>query len=126
MRAIALRTAAVAVVAAGAVTATTAVASAAPRDVQHVTSTSQVGKSTSASVKKFSGGTVTITVDATGNSGAKHTAVLTVNGVKAASESYTDKGGAKTWTLKNVKSGTLKLTAPASKGQVTKITLSAK
>jgi hypothetical protein len=128
MRATTLRTAAVAIVAAGAMTAATAAASAqtAPRAAHSVTSTSRPGKSTSVSIPRFAGGTVTITVDATGTSGAKRTAVLTVNGVKAASESYSDKGRAKSWTLRKVRPGTLKLTAPASKGQITKITLAAK
>jgi uncharacterized protein with FMN-binding domain len=78
------------------------------------------------SIRSFKGGTVSVTVDASGSSTAKHTWTLTASGRKAASESYKDAGGAKTWTFKNMHAGSLKVTAPASKGQITKVTLTTK
>ncbi|MFE2432844.1 hypothetical protein ACFXJ5_39830 [Streptomyces sp. NPDC059373] len=67
-----------------------------------------------------------MTVDATGTGTAKHTWTLDVDGEKFAAKSYTEKAKAKTWVINDLPTGHVKPTAPASKNQVTKVTLDAK
>jgi YbbR domain-containing protein len=126
MRSVSLKAAAIAAVAASTLVAGAASASAAPRSATHVTETSKKGQSVSALLTHFKGGDLTVTLDATGTSTAKHTWTLSVDGKKFVAKSYTDKAKAKTWVINDLPTGDVKLAAPASKGQVTKVTLDAK
>jgi hypothetical protein len=123
MRAFSLKAVAVTTVAASALVAGAATAQAAEQT--HVSATSKRGQSVSVALPKFKGGSVSVTVDATGTSTAKHTWTLYVNGKKVTAKSYTDRGKAETWVVKSVPSGTVKVAAPASKSQITTVSLNA-
>ncbi|TKA12612.1 hypothetical protein [Actinacidiphila oryziradicis] len=124
MRAVSLKAIAVATVAASALVTGAATAQAA--NGQQVSKASKKGQSVSVVLPKFKGGDLAITVDATGLSKSTHTLTLYVNGRKFTAKSYTDKDKAKTWAVNNLRAGDVKLAAPASKGQVTTVTIAVK
>ncbi|WP_127359781.1 hypothetical protein [Actinacidiphila soli] len=126
MRSVSLKAAAIAAVAASTLVAGAASASATPRSATHVTETSKKGQSVSAQLTHSKRGDLAVTVDATGTSTAKHTWTLYVDGKKFSAKSYTDKDKSKTWIIDNLPTGDVKVVAPASKSQVTKVTLDAK
>jgi len=125
MRVMSVKSAAIATTAALSLTAgATAAAEAAPSAAKHrVSSTSKVGAGTSVATKSFTGGAVTVIVDATGSKAIKHTWKLSVGGKQFTSGTYKENDKKRTWTFSKVQAGELKLTAPAAKGEVTKIAL---
>ncbi|MCX5562422.1 hypothetical protein [Streptomyces sp. NBC_00038] len=66
---------------------------------------------------------MTVAVDASGSRDIKHTWKLSVGGKQFTSGTYKESDKKKSWTFTKVRSGELKLSAPAAKGEVTKITL---
>ncbi|MFC9842732.1 hypothetical protein ACFWFF_38880 [Streptomyces sp. NPDC060223] len=125
MRVTSLKAAAIATTASVALFAGAAgAAEAAPSAAKHrVSSTSKVSAGTSVATKSFHGGAVTVTVDASGSKNIKHTWKLSVAGKQFTSGTYKENDKKKTWTFTKVQAGELKLSAPAAKGEVTKITL---
>ncbi|WP_405730886.1 hypothetical protein OG607_32050 [Streptomyces sp. NBC_01537] len=126
MRSASFKAAAVATIAATALFAGAASASAAGADATHVKKTSKKSKGVSVLLTDFRGGNLAVTVDATGKKSTKHTWALYVDGRKVAAKSYLDKDKSKTWVIKNLPTGDVKLSAPAATGQVTTVALDVK
>jgi hypothetical protein len=126
MRSASFKAAAVAAIAATALFAGAASATAAGADATHVKKTSKKSKSVSVLLTDFRGGNLAVTVDATGKKSTKHTWTLYVDGRKVAAKKYLDKDKSKTWVIKDLPTGDVKLSAPAAKGQFTTVALDVK
>ena len=129
MRSASFKAAAVAALAAtalfaGAASATAATAAGA--DATHVKKSSKKSKGVSVLLTDFKGGDLAVTVDATGKKSTKHTWALYVDGRKVAAKKYLDKDKSKTWVIKDLPTGDVKLSAPAAKGQFTTVALDVK
>jgi hypothetical protein len=121
MRAVSMKAAAVAALTAAALAFGAGASQAA--DVTHVTKTSARGKAVSVTLPSFRGGTLSVSVDATGTATEKHTLTLSVAGKKLTTKSYTDKDTKKTFVVADIPAGDVQLAAPASAGQLTTVAI---
>jgi hypothetical protein len=121
MRSFSVKAVAVTALAATALATGAATASAAGHDRDHVSRTSQRGKGVSVTLPDQRGGSLAVSVDATGSRATPHTWTLYVDGRKVAAKSYKDKDRARTWVVNDVPAGDVKLVAPAAAGQITTV-----
>ncbi|MFD8078144.1 hypothetical protein ACFV3E_36445 [Streptomyces sp. NPDC059718] len=121
MRAFSVKAVAVTTLAATALATGAATASAAEHDRDHVSGTSQRGKGVAVSLADHRGGSLAVSVDATGARAATHTWTLYVDGRKVAAKSYKDRDRTRTWVLNHVPAGDVRLVAPAAAGRITTV-----